>query len=97
MPLKSAYELAMEKAGGVAARSLSDEQKRAIAKIRAEFTVRRQELLFRHQSELAADAARVERMDDQETLRKMKADHADKLTALEAEEEAAVEKIKQGS
>ena len=96
MALKSAYELAMERAGGKAAVPLSDEQKAAIAKLRADFGARRKELLFLQQAELAGDAARVERMDDQETLKKMQADHAEKLADLETEEEAQVEKIKQG-
>lgn len=96
MALKSSYELAMEKAGGKPAAPLSDGQKAAIAKLRAEFGARRKELLFMQQSELAGDAARVDRMDDQETLKKMKADHAEKLADLETEEEAQVEKIKSG-
>ena len=95
MALKSAYELAMERAGGKAAAPLSDEQKAVIAKVRAEFGARRKELLFMQQSEIAGDAARVDRMDDQETLKKMQADHAEKLAGLEAEEEVQVEKIKQ--
>ena len=94
MALKSASELAMEKAGAGRSKPLTDEQKLAVQKLRAEFAARKKELKFIHEAEVAGAMARIEREDDQEGLAKMKADFADRLAGLEAEEEAAVEKIK---
>jgi hypothetical protein len=93
MALKSSYELALEKAGG-REKPLTDEQKAAIAKLRADYTAKKRELRFTQEAALAEETPRIEREDDQEGLARMKADFAGKRAALEAEEEAAVEKLK---
>lgn len=95
MPLKSAWELALERSGGAADKPLTDEQKQAIGKVRAEYAAKRKELRFNQEQELQAKRPALERMDDQETIAKIKAEHAQELARLEAAEEAAVEAAKQ--
>ena len=94
MALKSAYELAMEKAGVGMDKPLTDAQKQEIAKVRADFAARRQEEKFLQNTAMGKARVEAERMDDQEKLAAMRKEHEMKMSELEAEEEAAVEKIK---
>jgi len=94
MALKSAYELAMEKAGAGKQKPLTDEQKLAIQKIRADFAARRKEENFLHNTALVQARTEAERNDDQEKIAFLLKENEVKMRELEAEEEAAVEKIK---
>jgi hypothetical protein len=94
MALKSAYELAMEKAGAGAQKPLTDEQKQAIQKIRADYAVKRKEENFLFQSAVTQARIEAERNDDQEKIAFLLKENEAKMRELEAEEEAAVEKFK---
>jgi hypothetical protein len=94
MALKSAYELAMEKAGSGAAKPLTDEQKLAIQKLRADFAVKRKEENFLFQAAVSQARIEAERNDDQEKIAFLIKENELKIRELEAEEEAAVEKLK---
>ncbi len=89
MPLKSAWELALEKSGG-GEKPLSDAQKAAIAAIRGEFAVKRKELRFTQEREREAALVQLERMDDREGFEKMTAAHARALASLDEDEETKV-------
>ena len=97
MALKSAYELAMEKAGAGKDKPLTDEQKGAIGKIRADYAVKRKEENFLFQAALSQARTEAERNDDQEKIAFLIKENELKMRELEAEEEAAVEKLKAGA
>lgn len=94
-PLKSAFELAIERlaakgGAGAAERVLTEAQKTEIAAVRAEYKARRAEVEMLRRT--ALDQARA--ADDPEKYKRLEADYQEDLARLTAEEEGKVLKIK---
>ena len=96
-PLKSAYELAMERlrasdreAGVEEERPLTDEQKQEIARLRQEAKAKLAEMEILHRD--AVDAA----ADDPEKLQKVKEQNRIDRERVESRLESAVARVRQG-
>jgi len=94
-PLKSAYELAMERLrksdadAGVASRTVTDAQKAAIAEVRNFYDAKLAEQQVLHQSTLR-------KMVDLAAREALEADYRRERERLASEREAKIEKIRRG-
>lgn len=91
--LKSAYELALEKSGGLPGRTLTSAQKEALSELDLKFRARIAEVEIRitdslRQARAAGDPAAVEALT---------AELAEERARLERELEAAKEKVRAGA
>jgi hypothetical protein len=87
---KSAYELAMEKLksrGDLEPKSLTDDQKKAIAEVRSRYRARIAEVEIQHQAKLKAVAS-------YEELEKVQAELAREKDRLNSEMEEKVEEVR---
>lgn len=96
---KSALELAMERLaaqdeeeGRSAPRSLSEDEKEAIAELRRRFEAKIAERKILHVDELRKAAEKG----DPEALAKLQKDQADELASLARERDEEIEKVRQG-
>ena len=96
-PLKSAYELAMERlraedreAGVEESKPLTDEQKQEIARLRKEAKAKLAELEILHRDAVAAA------VDDPEKLQKVEEQHRVDRERVESRLESAVARVRRG-